>query len=55
MTAAAWARVRNGLPMPGLIEVSTKIPIGAAIEDLHLIVAVSRPGEHEGSVLFLPF
>jgi hypothetical protein len=55
MTAAAWARVHNGLPMPGLIEVSTKHPIGQAIEDLHLIVAASRPGEHEGRVLFLPF
>lgn len=54
MTAAAWARVRHGLPMPGLIEVSTKHPIGQAIEDLHLIVVASRPEEHEGRVLFLP-
>lgn len=55
MTGAAWARVHNQLPMPGLIEVSTKLPVGAAIEDVHLIVAASRPGEHEGRVLFLPF
>lgn len=54
MTAAAWARVRAGLPMPGLIEVSSEHPIGQTIEDIHLIVVASRPGEHEGQVLFLP-
>ena len=54
MTAAAWSRVRAGLPMLGVIEVSSDYPIGRAIEDIHLIVVASRPGEHEGQVLFLP-
>jgi len=54
MTAAAWARVRAGLPMPGLIEVGSDHPVGRAIEDIHLIVVASQPGEHEGQVLFLP-
>jgi len=54
MTAAAWARVRAGLPMPGLIEVSSEEPIGQAIDEIRLVVVASRPGEHEGQVLFLP-
>lgn len=54
MTAAAWARVREGLPMPGLIEVSSNVPIGPAIDDISMVVVAFRPGEHEGQVLFLP-
>jgi uncharacterized protein DUF5615 len=54
MTAAAWARVRAGLPMPGLIEVSSDEPVGKAIEDIQVVIVASRPGEHEGQVLFLP-
>jgi Domain of unknown function (DUF5615) len=54
MTAAAWARVKAGLPMPGLIEVSSDCPVGQAIDEISLIVVASRPGEHEGQVLYLP-
>lgn len=54
MTAAAWARVRAGLPMPGLLEVHSGIAIGVAIEEIRLIAELSRPGEQEGQVLFLP-
>ncbi len=54
MTAAAWARVKAGLPMPGLMEVSSDAPIGQAIEEISVVVVASRPGEHEGQVLFIP-
>jgi hypothetical protein len=54
MTAAAWARVRAGLPMPGLIEVSSEASVGRAIDEIRLVIVASRPGEHEGRVLFLP-
>lgn len=54
MTAAAWKRVRAGLPMPGLIEIGSRHPIGEAIEEVQLIVLASEPGELEGQVLFLP-
>lgn len=54
MTAAAWARVRAGLEMPGLIEVSAEGPVGQAIDDIYMVVMASRPEEHEGQVLFLP-
>lgn len=54
MTAAAWARVKAGLPMPGVLEVSTEEPVGRAIDEIRLVVAVASPAELEGQVLFLP-
>jgi hypothetical protein len=54
MSAAAWSRVRAGLPMPGVIEVSSEEPIGRAIDQIHLIAVASLPGELEGQVIFLP-
>lgn len=54
MTAAAWDRVRSGLPMLGVIEVSTQQPIGKMIEEIRLLLLASRPEEVEGQVLFLP-
>lgn len=55
MTAAAWERVRAGLPMPGLLEVRSDTPIGLAIEHIRLVAEISKPGEHEAQVVFLPF
>lgn len=54
MTAAAWARVRAGLPMKGVIEVDTDEPIGRMIEQIHLVALACSPEELEGQVLFLP-
>ena len=54
MTAAAWARVRAGVPMRGVIEVNTDEPIGRMIDEIHLIAAACSPEELEGQVLFLP-
>jgi hypothetical protein len=54
MTAAAWRRVRAGLPMPGVVEVDSDMPIGQAIEEIRIIVELARPEEHEGQVLFVP-
>lgn len=54
MTAAAWARVRAGLPMNGVIEVGTDEPIGRMIEEIHLIAVACPLEELVGQVLFLP-
>ena len=54
MTADAWARVRAGLPMPGLVEVSSEMSVGQAIDEIRLLVLASRTGELEGQVIFLP-
>jgi hypothetical protein len=54
MIALATGRVSSGRAMPGVIEVSRRLSVGAAIEDLLLLVECSHPGEWEGQVLFLP-
>jgi hypothetical protein len=54
MTAAAWARVRAGLPMKGVIEVHPDEPIGRMIDEIHLIAVACAPEELDGQVLFLP-
>ena len=40
--------------MPGVFEVSPRVPIGHAIDDLLLIVECSLDGEWEGQVRYLP-
>jgi hypothetical protein len=54
MVRFAYDRVRAGQPMPGLFEVSRRIPLGQAIEDLLLLTRCSRDGEWQGQVLYLP-
>ena len=54
MTRYAYERVQDGLPMPGVFEVSRKVPIGRAIEDILLLAEHSFPGEWEGQVRYLP-
>jgi hypothetical protein len=51
----AYERVKNGLPMPGVVEVIATAPIGQVIDDLYLFVRCSQPDEYEGQVLFIPF
>jgi hypothetical protein len=54
MTRYAYERVRTGKSMPGVFEVSRKVPIRVAIEDIMLIVECSMEGEWEGQVQYLP-
>ena len=54
MTAHAYARITNGLPMPGVFEVPQELPVGQAIEELVLLAECSLEGEWEGQVRFLP-
>ncbi len=50
----AWARVRSGKPMPGVIAALTESPIGQVIGDLEILLLASPPDEIEGQVRFLP-
>ncbi|QSJ18429.1 DUF5615 family PIN-like protein [Nostoc sp. UHCC 0702] len=50
----AYERVQAGLPMPGLFEVSRRVPVGLAIEEILLLDECSLEGEWEGQVRFLP-
>lgn len=54
ITKYAYERVEQGLPMPGIFEVSMDVPVGKAIEDIVLIVTCSEEGEWEGQVRYLP-
>lgn len=54
MSRHAFDRVNQGLPMPGLIEVSQDVPIGEAIEELVLIAECSLENEWHNQVIYLP-
>ncbi len=40
--------------MLGLFEISRRVPVGLAIEEIILIAECSFEGEWEGQVIFLP-
>ena len=54
LTRYAYDRVKARLPMPGVLEVSRAVPVGAAIEDILLLAELSLPGEWEGQIRYLP-
>jgi hypothetical protein len=54
ITRYAWERVEAGLPMPGVVEVVSSAGVGAAIEDLVLLLECCPPEELENVVLFVP-
>lgn len=45
MTDFAYERVKAGLSMPGLFEVSRRVPVGLAIEEILLLAECSLEGE----------
>lgn len=50
----AHQRVAARLPMPGIFVLPTMMPIGAAIDELALIVEASDPSEWVDRVVYLP-
>jgi hypothetical protein len=50
----AYERVARGEPMPGVFEVPLWLGVGAAIEDIVLIVECTEPEEWRNQVCFLP-
>jgi predicted nuclease of predicted toxin-antitoxin system len=50
----AYERVAAGEPMPGIITVPDDLPIGQAIEQLHIVVECAEEHELENQVLCLP-
>ncbi len=54
MITFAYKRIEAGLSMPGLFEVSRRVSIGLAIEEIILIAECSIEGEWEEQVRFLP-
>jgi hypothetical protein len=54
MKTHAYARVAQGLAMPGVFAVSQSLPIGQVIETILLIALCSLDGEWDGQVRHLP-
>ena len=54
ITRYAYERVQAGLPMPGVFQVSRKVPIGRAVEDILILNECSLEGEWESQVRYLP-
>lgn len=54
MTRYAYERVMQGKPMPGVFEVSRKVPVAVGIEEILLLAECSLEGEWEGQVCYLP-
>jgi len=50
----AYQRVVEGKPMSGVIEVNRSVPMNVAIEDILLLARLSKSGELEGRVVYLP-
>ncbi|MBW4418774.1 MAG: DUF5615 family PIN-like protein [Myxacorys californica WJT36-NPBG1] len=54
ITRFAYDRVEQGLPMPGVIEVSTSAQVGQVIDDVLIVVDCSSEGELEGQIQYFP-
>jgi hypothetical protein len=54
MTKHAYARIRAGLPMPGVIEVRDDLPTGQAIEEILIVLSASQPGELANRITYIP-
>lgn len=54
ITRYAIDRVAAGKPMPGVFEISQRLPAGSVIEDILLLADCSLEGEWEGQILYLP-
>ena len=54
MSAFAYERVKQGLPMPGIFEIDQDMSIGQVIEEIVLIATASFDSEYEGQIRHLP-
>ena len=54
LTRHAYDRVQAGQPMPGVFELSRRVPLGQAIDDILLLAECSIDGEWEGQIRYLP-
>jgi Domain of unknown function (DUF5615) len=54
ITKYAYARLEAGLAMPGVFEISKRLPIQAVLQDLELIAMCSLPEDWDGGVWYLP-
>ena len=53
VTRFANERMRAGQPMPGVVEVSTSMAIGRAIDEIQLLVEAGTPEDFDNQVWYL--
>jgi hypothetical protein len=53
MTKYAYARLRAGQPLPGLLVVPWSMPIGVVIENILIMLGASLADEWEGQVRYV--
>lgn len=54
ITKYAYERINADLPMPGVIELRRRVPLGVAIDDLIYIAEASTENEWDLKVAYLP-
>ena len=54
ITKYAYERAHAGKYMPGVIEVTRKVPLGTAIDEILYLVDVCKSGELDGQIVYLP-
>ena len=54
MPAYTYARIRQGLPMPGVVQVSRTLLLRPVIEQILLMDECGETGEWDGQVIYLP-
>jgi len=54
ITKYAYERVEAGEYMPGVIEVSRKVSLGVAIDEILYVAEVCDHGELDGQIIYLP-
>ena len=50
----AYARVEEGLPVPGVILIPGTLPVGQALHDLELTIGAGNPGDFADRVTYIP-
>ncbi len=50
----AYERIRAGEPMPGVIVVSDRLPLGQAIQELLIFAVCCTPDELQDQVAYIP-
>lgn len=54
ITKHAYNRIRAGLPMPGVIEVTQDAPIGQVLADLVILIGASTAADFDQHVWYVP-
>jgi hypothetical protein len=54
MPRYVYERVRAGQPVPGVIEVHRRTPIGVAIDELEVAIGAGTPEDFENQVKYIP-